>query len=157
MTPIQGMWEQLHLTYEYGVDKLWILNVGDLKPMEYPITLFMDMAWNPREYTVDNFMEHSRRFCAQLFGEAQADEAARILDLYSKYNGRVTAEMLDCKTYNLETGEWKQVADDYVRLEAEALRQYLSLAPEYKDAYKQLLLFQYKLCLTCMRCITLRL
>lgn len=141
MTPIQGMWEQLHLTYEYGVDKLWILNVGDLKPMEYPITLFMDMAWNPREYTVDNFMEHSRRFCAQLFGEAQADEAARILDLYSKYNGRVTAEMLDCKTYNLETGEWKQVADDYVRLEAEALRQYLSLAPEYKDAYKQLLLF----------------
>lgn len=40
MTPIQGMWEQLHLTYEYGVDKLWILNVGDLKPMEYPITLF---------------------------------------------------------------------------------------------------------------------
>lgn len=141
MTPIQGMWEQLHLTYEYGVDKLWILNVGDLKPMEYPITLFLDMAWNPREYTVDNFMEHSRRFCAQLFGEAQADEAARILDLYSKYNGRVTAEMLDCKTYNLETGEWKQVADDYVRLEAEALRQYLSLAPEYKDAYKQLLLF----------------
>lgn len=141
MTPIQGMWEQLHLTYEYGVDKLWILNVGDLKLMEYPITLFMDMAWNPREYTVDNFMEHSRRFCAQLFGEAQADEAARILDLYSKYNGRVTAEMLDCKTYNLETGEWKQVADDYVRLEAEALRQYLSLAPEYKDAYKQLLLF----------------
>lgn len=141
MTPIQGMWEQLHLTYEYGVDKLWILNVGDLKPMEYPITLFMDMAWNPREYTVDNFMEHSRRFCVQLFGEVQADEAARILDLYSKYNGRVTAEMLDCKTYNLETGEWKQVADDYVRLEAEALRQYLSLAPEYKDAYKQLLLF----------------
>lgn len=49
--------------------------------------------------------------------------------------------MLDANTYNLETGEWKQVADDYVRLEAEALRQYMSLAPEYKDAYKQLLLF----------------
>lgn len=141
MTPIQGMWEQLHLTYEYGVDKLWILNVGDLKPMEYPITLFMDMAWNPRAYTAGNFMEHPRRFCAQVFGEDQADEAARILNLYSKYNGRVTAEMLDCRTYNLETGEWKQVADDYVRLEAEALRQYLSLSPEYRDAYKQLLLF----------------
>lgn len=141
MTPIQGMWEQLHLTYEYGVDKLWILNVGDLKPMEYPITLFMDMAWNPQGYTVDNFMKHPHEFCAQVFGEAQAEEAARILNLYSKYNGRVTAEMLDCKTYNLETGEWKRVADDYARLEAEALRQYLSLSPEYRDAYKQLLLF----------------
>ena len=51
VTPIQNMWEQLQLTYDYGVDKLWILNVGDLKPMEYPITLFMDMAWNPKKYT----------------------------------------------------------------------------------------------------------
>jgi len=39
-TPIQNMWEQMTLTYDYGVDKLWILNVGDLKPMEYPISLF---------------------------------------------------------------------------------------------------------------------
>lgn len=141
VTPIQGMWEQLHLTYEYGVDKLWVLNVGDLKPMEYPITLFLDMAWNPLAYTAENFMQHPRRFCAQAFGEEQADEAARILNLYSKYNGRVTAEMLDARTYNLATGEWKQVADDYARLEAEALRQYLTLAPAYRDAYKQLILF----------------
>ena len=35
VTPIQNMWEQLQLTYDYGVDKLWILNVGDLKTMEY--------------------------------------------------------------------------------------------------------------------------
>ncbi len=141
VTPIQGMWEQLHLTYEYGVDKLWVLNVGDLKPMEYPITLFLDMAWNPLAYTAENFMQHPRNFCAQAFGEEQADEAARILNLYSKYNGRVTAEMLDARTYNLATGEWKQVADDYARLEAEALRQYLTLAPAYRDAYKQLILF----------------
>ena len=141
VTPIQGMWEQLHLTYEYGVDKLWVLNVGDLKPMEYPITLFLDMAWNPLAYTAENFMQHPRNFCAQAFGEEQADEAARILNLYSKYNGRVTAEMLDARTYNLATGEWKQVADDYAHLEAEALRQYLTLAPAYRDAYKQLILF----------------
>lgn len=99
------------------------------------------MAWNPNDYSVDNFMQHPYCFCEQIFGKGQAEEAARILNLYTKYNGRVTAEMLDCDTYNLETGEWKQVADDYVRLEAEALRQYSSLAPEYKDAYKQLLLF----------------
>lgn len=141
VTPIQNMWEQLQLTYDYGVEKLWILNVGDLKPMEYPITLFMDMAWNPKEYNASNLLEHPRRFCAQQFGEEQADEAMRILNLYSKYNGRVTGEMLDRNTYNIETGEWKQVSDEYLKLEAEALRQYLSLEPEYKDAYKQLILF----------------
>lgn len=141
VTPIQNMWEQLQLTYDYGVDKLWVLNVGDLKPMEYPITLFLDMAWNPRRYTVDNLLQHPRQFCAQQFGEEQADEVARILNLYSKYAGRVTAEMLDRTTYNLETGEWKQVTDEFTKLEAEALRQYIALSPEYKDAYKQLILF----------------
>ena len=109
--------------------------------MEHPITLFMDMPWNPTRHTAANLMEHPRAYCAQQFGDEQADEAMRILNLYSKYNGRVTAEMLDRNTYNLETGEWKQVSDEYLKLEAEALRQYLSLKPEYKDAYKQLILF----------------
>jgi len=56
-------------------------------------------------------------------------------------NGRVTAEMLDAKTYNVYTGEWRQVADDFMRLEAEALRQYLTLDKRYEDAYQQLILF----------------
>lgn len=141
VTPIQNMWEQLQLTYDYGVDKLWVLNVGDLKPMEYPITLFLDMAWNPTRLTAANLLDHTHRFCAQQFGEEQAKEAARILNLYSKYAGRVTPEMLDSKTYNLEMGEWKQVSDEFVKLEAEALRQYLALNPRYRDAYKQLILF----------------
>ena len=140
-TPIQNMWEQLQLTYDYGVDKLWILNVGDLKPMEYPITLFLDMAWNPKTYNAENLLGHTRQFCAAAFGEDQADEATRILNLCCKYNGRSTAEMLDRTVYNLETGEWRQVVGDYAQLEAEALRQYISLKPEYRDAYKQLILF----------------
>lgn len=141
VTPVQHMWEQMQLTYDYGVDKLWVLNVGDIKPMEYPITLFLDMAWDPTRYNAANLLDHPRKFCAQQFGEDQADEAMRILNLYSKYNGRITAEMLDKDTYNLETGEWKQVSDEYLKLETEALRQYLTLKPEYKDAYKQLILF----------------
>lgn len=141
VTPIQNIWEQFQLTYNYGVDKLWVLNVGDLKPMEYPITLFLDMAWNPTRLTAANLLEHTHRFCAQQFGEEQAEEATRILNLYSKYAGRVTPEMLDSKTYNLEMGEWKQVSDEFVKLEAEALRQYLALNPRYRDTYKQLILF----------------
>ena len=141
VTPIQHIWDQLALTYQYGVDKLWVLNVGDLKPMEYPITFFMDFAWNPKRYNADNLLEHPRKFCAQQFGESQADEAARILNLYSQYAGRVTAEMLDASTYNLETGEWKQVCDEFVSLEAEALRQFISLPENMRDAYRQLLLF----------------
>ena len=141
VTPVQNPWEQLTLAYENGIDRLWILNVGDLKPMEYPISQFMDMAWNPRKYDVNNITRHTRDWCAQQFGESQADEAARILNLVCKYNGRCTPEMLDKNTYSLENGEWQEVVNQYLQLEADALRQYNSLPSAYHDAYRQIILF----------------
>ncbi len=141
VTPVQNPWEQLTLAYENGIDRLWILNVGDLKPMEYPISQFMDMAWNPRKYDVNNITRHTRNWCAQQFGESQADEAARILNLICKYNGRCTPEMLNKNTYSLENGEWQEVVNQYLQLEADALRQYNSLPASYHDAYRQIILF----------------
>ncbi len=141
VTPVQNPWEQLTLAYENGIDRLWILNVGDLKPMEYPISQFMDMAWNPRKYDVNNITRHTRDWCAQQFGESQADEAARILNLLCKYNGRCTPEMLNKNTYSLENGEWQEVVNQYLQLEADALRQYNCLPASYHDAYRQIILF----------------
>ena len=145
VTPVQNPWEQLTLAYENGIDRLWILNVGDLKPMEYPISQFMDMAWNPHKYSVNNITRHTRNWCAQQFGESQADEAARILNLICKYNGRCTPEMLDKNTYSLENGEWQEVVNQYLQLEADALRQYNSLPAAYHDAYRQIILFPIEL------------
>lgn len=145
VTPVQNPWEQLTLAYENGIDRLWILNVGDLKPMEYPISQFMDMAWNPRKYDVNNITRHTRDWCAQQFGESQADEAARILNLICKYNGRCTPEMLDKNTYSLENGEWQEVVNQYLQLEADALRQYNCLPASYHDAYRQIILFPIEL------------
>ena len=145
VTPVQNPWEQLTLAYENGIDRLWILNVGDLKPMEYPISQFMDMAWNPHKYSVNNITRHTRDWCAQQFGESQADEAARILNLVCKYNGRCTPEMLDKNTYSLENGEWQEVVNQYLQLEADALRQYNSLPAAYHDAYRQIILFPIEL------------
>lgn len=140
-TPVQNQWEQLTLAYENGIDRLWILNVGDLKPMEYPISQFMDIAWNPHKYAVNQITNHTRDWCAQQFGEEQADEAARLLNLICKYNGRCTPEMLDKNTYSLENGEWQEVVNQYLKIEADALRQYNSLPAAYHDAYRQIILF----------------
>ena len=139
VTPIQNMWEQLQLAYNGGIQKLWILNVGDLKPMEYPIQLFMDMAWNPDKFQVNTLLDHTRDFCAESFGEEHADEAASILNLVCKYNGRITSEMLDARTYTCE--EFERVVNEYKALEARALRLFIELQPEYQDAYRQLILF----------------
>lgn len=79
------------------------------------------------------------------FGESQADEAARILNLICKYNGRCTPEMLNKNTYGLENGEWQEVVNQYLQLEADALRQYNSLPASYHDAYRQIILFPIEL------------
>jgi hypothetical protein len=40
----------MHLAWKHQAKNIWIVNVGDLKPMEYPISFFLDYAWNPEKY-----------------------------------------------------------------------------------------------------------
>ena len=141
VTQTQQMFEQLSLAYDFGIERMWILNVGDLKPMEYPIQLFMDMAWNPKDYTVQTVTDHTRRFFQSVLRGSIAEEAASIYNRNCQYMARVTPEMLDARTYNIETGEWRQVADDYQRLELSALRLYDQIPVEARDFYRQLVLF----------------
>ena len=142
VTQTQQMFEQLTLAYDYGIQRMWILNVGDLKPMEYPIQLFMDMAWNPKEYTQQTVTDHTCRFFSSVLGDSSlADEAASIYNRNCQYMARVTPEMLDAQTYNVATGEWRRVADDYARLERRALRLFADIPEATRDAYRQAILF----------------
>lgn len=147
ISQVQRMWEQLSLTYEHGVKELWVLNVGDLKPMEYPIQFFLDMAWNPKQYHEDNLLLHTEDFCAQQFGTKYAAEAARLIDMYTKFNRRITPELLNARTYSLENyNEWERVKDEYKALALDALRLYYLMPDNYRDAFDQLVLFPIQAC-----------
>ena len=139
ISQVQRMWEQLQLTYTYGVDKLWILNVGDLKPMEFPIDFWFKMAWNPSQFNPSNLMEYTENFCRQQFGEKCAKEAARILNLQCKYAHRRTPEQLDSRTFDLVSGEWKERVEEYDLLERDAtiLRELMPV--QNRNAYNELI------------------
>lgn len=147
ITQIQRVWEQMNLTYQHGVRELWVVNVGDLKPMEYPITFWMDMAWNPNQFNEENLLTHTERFCEQQFGRQYAKEAARLIDAYSKYNRRVTPEMLTDRTYSLTNyNEWERVKSDYEQLALSALKLYYLMPVNYRDAFDQLVLYPIQAC-----------
>lgn len=146
ISPIPRIWEQMNLTYAHGVRKLWVVNVGDLKPMEYPITFFLDMAWNPEQFNPGNLQEHAEKFCAQQLGETHAKEAARILATYAKYNRRATPELLNAQTYSFNYGEWERVVNDYDALTLDALKLGLLLPEIYKNTYDQLIGFPVQAC-----------
>ena len=139
INPIPRVWEQMNLCYEHGVRELWIVNVGDLKPMEYPMTFFLDMAWNPERFNAGNLVEHSVDFCRSVFGDKEAEEAARLLRTYAKYNRRMTPENLSYKTFSMNYAEWQRVTADYDRLAADAEALGKRLPTEMRDAWFQLL------------------
>jgi beta-xylosidase len=142
VSQIQRTWEQMNLCYTHGVDRIWIVNVGDLKPMEYPISFFLDMAWNPADFNAQNLIKHTENWCARQFGEKYAKESARLINLYSKYNRRVTPEMLDDKVFSLSNyNEFETVVNEYKNLLIDASRLYNLLPNSYKDAFDELVLF----------------
>ncbi len=147
VSQIQRVWEQMNLTYQYGVDRIWVVNVGDLKPMEYPISFFLDMAWNPNQFNPSNLYNHTVQWCVQQFGPKYAKEAARMINLYTKYNHRITPELLNDRTYSLENyNEFETVRNDYVSLLTDALRLYNLMPVESRDAFDQLVLFPINGC-----------
>jgi hypothetical protein len=147
VTQVQRIWEQMNLTYEHGVDRIWIVNVGDLKPMEYPITFFLDMAWKPSLYNAGNLLQHTQEWCSRQFGEEYAVEAARLINLYTKYNRRVTPELLNDRTYSLDSyGEFAKVTDEYRALLMDAMRLYNLMPASLHDSFDQLVLFPINAC-----------
>ncbi|MGM0901092.1 MAG: glycosyl hydrolase 115 family protein [Bacillota bacterium] len=40
------VWEQMTMAYEFGVRDLWIVNVGDVATQEFPLSYFMDLAYD---------------------------------------------------------------------------------------------------------------
>jgi hypothetical protein len=144
--PLPRIWEQMHLAHEYGANQIWIVNVGDLKPMELPISFFLNYAWNPSKIKADQVAAYTRQWAAQQFGDKYALDIADILAKYAKYNARRKPELLDANTYSLATGEWATVVTEYNALltRAEAINQKLPAAD--RDAYYQLVLHPVQAC-----------
>ena len=142
-TQIERVWEQMHLAYEYNARQIWIVNVGDIKPMEFPISFFLDYAWNPEAIQAGDLPEYTRRWAEEQFGAEYAGEIADLLSKYTKFNSRRKPELLSPNTYSLVNyREAETVVSEYNAIAAKAQRIYDTLPEEYKDAFYQLVLHQ---------------
>ena len=66
-TPPVLMYEELKKAYDCGADRYWLLNVGDIKPMELGIQTFMDMAWNIHAFDFDTVNRYQANLLTSLF------------------------------------------------------------------------------------------
>jgi hypothetical protein len=145
--PIARVWEQMHLAWEYKAREIWIVNVGDIKPMEFPISFFLDYAWNPAAIKATDLQRYTQEWSASQFGKQYAVQIADIISKYTKYNGRRKPELLDDKTYVLNPHqELNKVTKDWQELLKQATDIGHQLPADYQDAYFQLVLHPVKAC-----------
>ncbi|RPE81221.1 glycosyl hydrolase 115 family protein [Vulcaniibacterium tengchongense] len=138
-TQIERVWEQMGLAWAYGADRLWIVNVGDLKPMEFPIAFFLDQAWNPEAMTLERLRDYPARWAAEQFGPAQAAEIGELLTRYTQYNARRKPELLSADTWSLANfDEAERVVAGWEALAGRALEVKARLPRAWHDAYFQL-------------------
>jgi hypothetical protein len=138
---IARVWEQMHLAWEYNARQIWIVNVGDIKPMEFPISFFLDYAWNPEKWGPENLRSYSTNWAEMQFGGKYAGEIGEILREYGQLAARRKPELVDINTYSLENyDEAKNVIDSYTSLVKKAEKIKEKLPTEYRDSYYQLVL-----------------
>ena len=139
--PIPKVWEQMNLALHYGADRIWIVNVGDLKPMEFPMEFFLSLAWNPARWPKESIEEFTRLWATREFGPEHAEEIADIISKYTKYNGRRKPELLEPNTYSLVNyREADTVVSDFQAITTKAEEIYKKLPEDEKNAFYELVL-----------------
>jgi hypothetical protein len=165
---LANTWEQLHLSHEYGVDRLWVVNVGDMKNEELPLQFFLDYAWDPGRWPLERLGDWERQYAAQNFGQENAAAIAEVLGAYEHLQSRRKPELLnrrisldpakdpatdssavvyDDKASPFSLTAYQEMAGvtaEWQRLAAKAERIRAALPAAYDDAYYQLVYYQVK-------------
>ena len=142
---IPAVWEQLTQAKEYGADRIWIVNVGHLKHVLFPIEFFLQLGWDAGRWTNRNLPDYTRLWAAREFGAEYAKDIADIMERYGRYASRRKPELLSPSTYSLtDYEEADRVVAEFHALVADAEKIYQKLPANMKDAFYDLVLFPAK-------------
>lgn len=106
-TYLPKLWEQMTQAYEYGVQEIWVTNIGDIGTQEYGLSFFLDLAydidrWGGQDAAVTE--EYTKRWLAVLFGDSFTEEELEQLFLvFMDYTGLLACrkhEVMNDKVYH---------------------------------------------------------
>ncbi|KAL1745251.1 hypothetical protein HDZ31DRAFT_36852 [Schizophyllum fasciatum] len=137
--------QQLTNAHARGADRIWVINVADIKPMETPLSLIMALAYNVSSITPDSLPQWLLTYAARQFPEAHAEEAADILLAHSRLMGLRKHEHIESDTFSVSNyDEADRVLDAWSALleRAETLNEQLDEA--HQPSFFQLVLHPVK-------------
>ncbi|UOB17779.1 glycosyl hydrolase 115 family protein [Abyssalbus ytuae] len=150
------IWYEISRAYQNGAKKIWIVNVGDIKPAEYNIEFFLDLGWNINHTDENCIKKHLFNYCTRDFGIEKAQEIADILNEYYRLAFLRKPEFMGwSRTEPTTLTQLSQFASSdndelqrriyaYTKLyeQVESIKEYIP--KEKKDAYFQLIEYPVK-------------
>jgi hypothetical protein len=144
-TPPALIAEEMSKAFDCGADKVWILNVGDLKPAELDIEFFLKLAWNPHSWNGTNTYDLLAKQFARDFGPVNATELTSILAEYYRLNFQRKPEHMGFPTNNLfSSDESAQRLEAWQKLSMRVDAIEKKLPPEARDAFFELVGYPVK-------------
>ncbi|KAI5807046.1 hypothetical protein EDC01DRAFT_742895 [Geopyxis carbonaria] len=139
---LDKIWNQLNTAWIRGVDQIWVINVADIKPMEVPLSLIMEMAWNSSSVTVPKFLN---TYSEREFNSKHSSEIAALLSKQSFLLGLRKHENIEAETFSVVNYEeadrilesWKELADSATDI-------YEKLSDDLKPGFFQIVLHPIK-------------
>ena len=152
------LYQQMRKAFERDVRQIWVLNVGDLKPAEYQLELFLDMAWDIEEVNRIGLQQHMLNFLSREFGDKIGRKLLPVMESYYRLAAIRRPEfMAGTRTEEADRVAWSTVHDmpwseayidrrlaDYAALSAQVDRAFHLLADKNKgrtDTYYQLVAY----------------
>ena len=143
--------QQMKLAYDRGIQKMWVLNVGDIKPAEYQIELFLDMAWNIDEVNEIGVTAHLKSWLEREFGSNRAEELLPAMEAHyqlsyirkPEFMGNTREEERDPKYKVIKDLPWSEQTiserlRSYAVLSDVVERMESNIPADRQDAYFQL-------------------
>lgn len=159
-TPPALMFEEMKKAYDTGADRYWLLNVGDIKPGEQGIRLFMDMAWNINKFNFKNVNEYNTDWLASIYGIEYRRELEDIMSSYYQLAFQRKPEAMGWGIEWNNYHHYERVTDtdfsfinyseaenrmkEYDRISQKAERIYRLLPAEYQPSFFQLVYYPVK-------------
>ena len=133
---------EMSKAYQFGADKVWVFNVGDLKPAELEMQFAMDLAWDVRAWTPEKASGYAKAWAAETFGAEFAEQIAQIKATYYRLAAAAKPEHVDAVSFN--PVEINQRLADYKKLATEAEALSHKIPANLQDAYFELILYPVK-------------
>lgn len=145
------LYQQMKLAYDRGIQKMWVLNVGDIKPAEYQIELFLDMAWNIEQVAEEGVTTHLKNWLGREFGTEYAKTLLPVMKEHYRlayirkpeFMGNTREEERDPIYKKVKDLPWSEQTirerlKDYAALSSVVEEVEAKLPVHRKDAYMQL-------------------